>query len=149
MEQCLEGQTGQPFTMMVELGKIREFARATKSANPAYLSDPDPVSPATFLASSMFWQGPEHSPYAPRDWARVLHGEQEFVFPGPPPRAGTVLTGQARIDRVYEKEGRRGGTMTFTEVIVEYRDDSGTTVALSRGTLIETRQAPSGEGGAS
>ncbi len=31
------GATDQPFEMLVERGKIREFARATKSQNPAYL----------------------------------------------------------------------------------------------------------------
>jgi hypothetical protein len=41
--------------MEVELGKIREFARATKSSNPDYLAADRPVSPATFLATSALW----------------------------------------------------------------------------------------------
>jgi hypothetical protein len=53
-----------------------------------------------------------------------------------------VLTAESRIDRIFEKEGKRGGTMTFVEVVTEYRDDSGAVVAASRSTVIETSQAP-------
>ena len=141
----LEGRTGEPFTMVVELGKIREFARATKSGHPAYTGGPadTPVSPVTFLAAAAFWMTPESSPWSgvERNWERILHGEQEFLFHGEPPRAGTVLTGVARIARVYEKEGKRGGRMVFTEAVTEFRDAGGRLVAESRSTLIETARA--------
>ena len=145
MDKSIEGNRGQPFRVVVEEGKVREFARAVKSSNPAYVaSGPQATSPATFLASSAFWQGPESSPWGgvKLNWQRILHGEQEFVFPGPPPAAGTELTAEARIDRVFEKEGKRGGTMTFAEVVTEYRDSSGAVVAESRSTVIETAKAP-------
>jgi len=145
MDTSIEGRRGKPFRMVVEEGKVREFARAVRSSNPAFVGDgPQATSPATFLASSSFWQGRESSPWgdAPLNWERILHGEQEFVFPGPPPAAGTELTAEARIDRVYEKEGRRGGAMTFVELVTEYRDASGAVVAESRSTIIETSQAP-------
>ncbi|MGH9039138.1 MAG: FAS1-like dehydratase domain-containing protein [Acidimicrobiia bacterium] len=149
MDKSLEGGAGKPYRVVVEEGKVREFARATGSSNPAYLGEPPATSPVTFLASSAFWQGPEHSPWGGTtiNWERILHGEQEFTFPGAPPAPGTVLTAQARIDRVYEKEGKRGGTMTFVEVVTDYRDESGTVVAASRSTIIETSQAPPAGGG--
>jgi hypothetical protein len=136
--------------MVVERGKIREFARATKSSNPEYLEGERPLSPVTFLAASAFWQDEANSPWGggPRNFERLLHGEQEFVFFGEPPRAGAVLTGVSRIDRVYEKEGRRGGVMEFTETVTEFRDPTGKLVAESRSTAIITGQAPI-EGGAS
>ena len=56
--------------------------------------------------------------------------------------AGTELTAESRIDRIYEKEGKRGGTMTFVELVTEYRDGSGAVVAEARSTIIETSQAP-------
>ncbi len=147
MDPSLEGRTAAPFTMVVELGKISEFARATKSTNPDYAGGPGdhPVSPGTFLASAGFWQGPEHSPLAgvELNWHRILHGEQEFTFHGPPPRAGDVLTGVSRIDRVYEKAGKRGGAMNFAETVTEFRNAAGELVAESRGTMIETSQAAS------
>ncbi len=145
MDTSLAGRTGKPFTMTVEAGKIREFARATKSQNPAYDGGPQgqPVSPATFLMSAQFWQSGENSPLSGVDlnWERILHGEQEFVFHGAPPRAGDVLTGQARIDKVFEKAGKRGGTMIFTEQVTEFRDPSGRLVAELRSTMIETSKA--------
>ena len=141
MDASLEGRTGQPFTMAVELGKIREFVRATKSKNPAYDGEVGDavLTPATFLMTSAFWQRPEHSPLSgvKLNWHRILHGEQEFVFHGPPPRAGDVLIGVARIDKVYEKPGKRGGSMTFLEQVIEYRDGDGQLVAETRSTLIE------------
>ncbi len=145
MDASIEGRRGTPFRLVVEEGKVREFTRAVKSTNPAYVGEgPQATSPATFLASSSFWQGREHSPWGDTalNWERILHGEQEFVFPGPPPAAGTELTAEARIDRVYEKEGKRGGAMTFVELVTEYRDASGAVVAESRSTIIETSQAP-------
>src|SRR2546421_4852780 len=146
MDKSAEGNSGKAFRVVVEEGKVREFARAVKSANPAYVAEgqPQATSPVTFLASSAFWAGPEHSPWTgvELNWHRVLHGEQEFVFPGAPPAAGTVLTAQSRIDRVYEKEGKRGGTMVFAEAVTEYRDETGRVVAESRSTLIETAKAP-------
>src|ERR1700761_330969 len=72
--------TGEPFTIPVELGKIREFARATKSRNPAY-DGPDALTPATFLMTAVFWSAPGSDPAMAlaRDRSRVLHGEQEFT----------------------------------------------------------------------
>jgi hypothetical protein len=145
MDKSIEGNRGKPFRVMIEEGKVREFARAVKSSNPAYVAGgPQSTSPVTFLASSTFWQSPENSPWGDTklNWERILHGEQEFVFPGPPPAAGTELEAVARIDRVFEKEGKRGGTMTFVEAVTEYRDASGAVVAESRSTIIETSQAP-------
>jgi hypothetical protein len=145
MDTSLEGRRGAPYRVVVEEGKVREFARAVKSSNPAYVAaGPQATSPVTFLASSAFWQQHENSPWGDTrlNWERILHGEQEFVFPGPPPAAGTELTAEARIDRVYEKEGKRGGTMTFVELVTEYRDGSGAVVAEARSTIIETSQAP-------
>jgi len=151
VDPTLEGRTGDPFTMVVEHGKVREFARATKSRNLDYdgaIGDPL-LTPPTFLVTSAFWQGPSSSPMAgvTRDLGRVLHGEQEFVFHGPPPRVGDVLTGSARIDKVYEKEGRRGGLMSFIETVTEYRDADGRLVAESRSTSLETsKRATDGPG---
>ena len=126
------------FELRVELGKVREFARATKSANPAYLEGEDPVSPATFLMTSAFWRDEAILPWMEADEhpERILHGEQEFVFHRSPPRAGAVLVGTSRVDRQYHKEGRRAGPMTVTEVVTEFRDAGGVLVAESRSTLL-------------
>jgi hypothetical protein len=132
------------FEMVVERGKIREFARATGSTNPAYLEDEQPPVPPTFLASAAHWQpAGVPKPYEALgfDLARVLHGEQEFRFHGPPVRAGARLTVEIRIESVTEKAGRRGGTMRFARVATDFVDESGRLVAQAFATTIET-EAP-------
>jgi hypothetical protein len=138
------GRAGAQFRMVVEEGKIREFAKAIKSANPAYLNDPVPYSPATFLASATFWQDAASSPWGdgrpPHE--RLLHGEQTFIFHGEPPRAGDVLICQARLGEPYVKAGRRGGELTFTEMTTEFRTQGGDLVAEAIATLIVTSRPP-------
>jgi len=132
--------------MVVEEGKVREFARATKSNHPDHVREVDPVSPVAFLMSSAFWQGPEADVWGgvERDFSRILHGEQEFTFQGPPPRAGTELAGVSRIVDVSEKHGTRGGLMTFTKVVTEFRDLCGELVAEVTKTTILTSRTPKG-----
>jgi hypothetical protein len=132
------------FRVVVEEGKIREFAKAVKSANPAYFSGPAPWSPATFLMTAAFWQDAASSPWGdhPPARERLLHGEQTFIFHGEPPRAGDVLVGRVRLGEPYVKPGRRGGELTFTEVITEFRSETGDLVAETISTLIVTSKAP-------
>jgi N-terminal half of MaoC dehydratase len=137
------GITDEPVTMPIERGKIREFARSCMSDDPAYVDDPAPVVPPTFLTTMSFWMSAATSPLARvgLDLRRLLHGGQEYVFHGPPPRAGTELTIQTRVDAIYEKEGKRGGTMTFVDTVTEFRAADGTLVAEARSTAIETGKA--------
>ena len=135
------GRQGPKFDMVVERGKVREFARATGSDNAEYLDDPEAVSPPTFLATVAFWQPPEAGDLYRQldiDLRRLLHGEQEFVFLREPPRAGTVLHAQTVVEEIYEKEGKRGGVMTFVVMRTDFTDDDGAVVAQSRSTAIET-----------
>jgi hypothetical protein len=136
------------FPMPLERGKIREFAIATGSDSPAYLDDPAPPIPLTFLRTSAFWRTPDAaSPLAGAgvqlDLRRILHGEQEYEFPAGPPRAGTELTVRSSLESITEKEGKRGGTMTLIVTVEEFTDAGGTVVARSRSTLIQTGKAPS------
>jgi hypothetical protein len=134
------GRTGEPFEFPLERGKVREFARATKSSNPSYLDDPAPVVPPTFLTTMTFWTTPASDTWSAvkMDQSRGLHAEQEYVFHGPPPRAGTVLTAQSRIESITSKPGRRGGELTFVVQVTEFRDESGRLVAEARLTGVET-----------
>ncbi|WP_432993651.1 FAS1-like dehydratase domain-containing protein [Dactylosporangium sp. CA-233914] len=139
VDDSAAGRVGEPFTLDVERGKIREFARATRSANPSYLDAEDPVVPPTFLTTAFFWQ---HGPADPWQAVRMdqhkgLHAEQEFVFHGPPPRAGTRLTGVSRIESVTRKEGR-SGPLAFAVMVTEFRDETGRLVATARLTGVET-----------
>src|SRR5690606_25589971 len=81
------GRSGlMAFEVPIERGKIREFARATGSANPAY-DGPDAVIPPTFLTTAgNFWATPADLPTGELGFelARVLHGEEEYEFFGAP-----------------------------------------------------------------
>lgn len=140
VDQSAIGVTDDPFTMVVERGKIREFARATMSADPAYLDDPGAVIPPTFLTTTTFWTPPGQSVFSKvkMDLRRLLHGGQEYTFHGPPPAVGATLSVQTRVAEIFEKEGKRGGSMTFVVTVTEYRDEAGTLVAEARSTAIET-----------
>jgi len=134
--------TGQPYTIEVDRGKIREFARATKARDESYVADEQPVAPPTFLTSAAFWAAPGSAALDATqiNWARILHGEQEYVFHRKPPRAGQTLIAQQRVEDQYEKQGRRGGTMRFFVIVTEFRTPDGELVAEGRSTVIETGQ---------
>ena len=77
---------------------------------------------------------------------RGMHAEQEYVFHGPPPPAGTKLVCTSRIESITEKQGKRGGTLTFAVMVTELRDAaSGRLVAEARMTGVETEHAPEGQ----
>ncbi len=61
----------------------------------------------------------------------ALHAEQHFEYHRTL-RAGDVLTATAHDGRTWQKEGRRGGTMHFTEFVTEYHDAGGELVLTSR-----------------
>ncbi|WP_261570722.1 MaoC family dehydratase N-terminal domain-containing protein [Frankia gtarii] len=133
-------EAGTAWEFPIERGKIREFALAMQSEAPEY-QHPDAVVPPTFLINANRW-APEGArvPHG-FDRRRLLHGEQEYIFHGPPPRAGQTLYAAERLAERYEKPGRRGGTMKFAVIVTEFRDEAGTLVAEGRATYIETAKA--------
>jgi len=141
------GKTGAPVTMHVERGKIREFAHAIKDDDPLYHDEAyaareagGVMPPVTFLQTVQHWDSVGSSrPRLPFDLKRVLHGEQEYEFLKPI-HAGDVLTAVSRIVDVYEKPGKRGGSMNFAVTETEYKNQRGELVARARATTIETGQ---------
>jgi acyl dehydratase len=141
----MSGRSGVPFRVVVEEGKVHEFARATKSTSVEHLRADDPIAPVTFLASAALWMLPENSAWfgVTRDAARRLHGEQEFVFHGPVPQARLELTARHSIGPVTAKQGRRGGTMTFTEMLTSFWTESEDRPLVEAKALsIETSRPP-------
>ena len=143
------GAKGEPFEMVIERGKVREFARAVCSSHPSYVRAERATIPPTFLTTMFFWErevaGSNPWDKVKLDQERGMHAEQEYVFHGPPPCAGMRLMCQSRIEDVYEKEGRRGGKLGFAVMVTEFRDESGRLVAEARMTGVETSRPPEGE----
>jgi hypothetical protein len=131
------GTVGTPYEYPVERGKIREFAIAAQSEAPEYFG-PGAVIPPTFLTTASRWAPEGARVRVGFEQSRTLHGDQEYVFHGPLPRAGAMLYATERLAGRYEKAGRRGGTMRFAVIVTDFRDASGALVAESRATVIET-----------
>ena len=123
--------------MDVERGKVLEFARATHAPGDPYLLDERPPIPPTFLTTARFWESDSPWPRAGLDPRRVLHAEQEYIFHGPPPHAGTRLHCESRIEKVFVKEGRTG-PLKFAVMVTEFRDKTGELVAEARMTGVQT-----------
>ncbi|MDQ4143003.1 MAG: MaoC family dehydratase N-terminal domain-containing protein [Actinomycetota bacterium] len=140
------------FDLPVTEEKVKEFAIAVGENNPVFY-DPDaaresgfpgPVAPPTFTVTQIF-----HVPREEReqrlganlDYARVLHGEQEFSIKRLP-LAGEVLKGTMRISKDFEKEGKRGGSMRFVTYESKFTDAEGDEVLTAYYTLIQTAKDP-------
>lgn len=139
------GRTGAPFRVPIERGKVLEFARAVRASDQV---EDNRVVTGTFLTTAgFFWQPAESNPLQPGDLdsQRVLHGEQEFVYHGPPPSSPATLIAQTSIGSVRTREGSRGGTMRLIDIVTEYRDETGALVAESRSTAVETARPPAAE----
>jgi hypothetical protein len=145
IDRSLIGQWGPEGRMPVESGKIAEFAKAVKDDNPAYGRGEAPPAPPTFLMTISHWLGSlgETRQGIKLDFRRLLHGEQEFEYVRPI-RAGDVLRFRSRTKDVFQKEGKRGGTMTFIVGETEFRNQRDEVVAYMRNTAIETADAVKG-----
>ena len=149
----LQDRIGETHTTIdgftIEAGKIAEFARAVLDDNPAHY-DLDAArtqgfnavpAPLTFTRIGTF---PRYRTERQLDLGfqpeYVLHGEQSYEYERPL-LVGDVLTGEARLADVYEREGSRGGAMRFAEVETVYRDHCGERVLAERSIVIRTERA--------
>lgn len=122
--------------MPIERGKIREYAVATKNDCAEFMLDPRSHIPPTFLATVVFWDSVNdmiHTPEAlvacdqagvKADVTALLSLEQEYIFYGPPPRAGDVLYTSARFDNAELKVSSRN-RMVLLHFAMEFRDGAG------------------------
>jgi len=145
IDRSLIGVWGAEGKMRVEFGKIREFAKAVKDNNRVFFDEGKALAPPTFLMTIAHWIGSlgETRSAVKLDYRRLLHGEQEFEYLRPI-RAGDVLTFRSRTKDVFQKEGKRGGTMTFVLGETEFKNQRGEVVAYMRNTAIETADAVKG-----
>lgn len=66
----------------------------------------------------------------------VVHGEQSYEYKRPI-YVGDVLTGETTLLEVSQKEGQRGGLMTFATLETQFFDGDGEHVQTAQNTRIE------------
>lgn len=149
----------------VERGHVMMFARAIGDYNPRYFDEEGAIAPPTFVIADMHfdpdarlrphpdrvWHGSGREPTSsgpPQEGGGtsgsegpVLHAEQTFEIRRPV-RVGEVLTKTSRPGETWEREGRRGGKLRFTEVLHEYRDEAGELVVTARQVGVRTQRNP-------
>ncbi len=153
----LEGMIGDSRVTVegfrIEAGKVEEFARAITDPNPVFRDETvarergfnDIPAPPTYPRVSRF---PRYRPDDLEGYGfdlgfqpeYVLHGEQAYEYERPL-QVGDVLTGTTTLVEVFQRDGGRGGTMTFAVYETAYRDESGDLVLTDRATAIETSGA--------
>lgn len=147
----------------VDLSAIMLFARSLGDIRPEY-SDPDSaeakaiggvVTPPTFVQSSAHWDPnyyldltrPRKGP-APAHRGdgggggvgRGLHAEQHYEYHHPIHEGDTLSVSQ-RSGEKWEKQGRRGGKLLFSESITEYRNQDGVLCVTARSVGVQTERA--------
>lgn len=151
----------------VEWSHILMFARSIGDENPVYADPERAVAPPTFVqASAQFDEEYFLRPKPGRPWmgsgkestslpppepsaggtgggggGSGLHAEQHYEYHRPL-RPGAVLTGTPSPGKSWEKEGRRGGKLRFSENVIEYRDQAGELVVTARSVGVATERVP-------
>jgi len=89
--------------------------------------------PPTFVTAAEFTVFPHviGDPNLGLDFARVVHGSQEYVYERPLREGETVMV-RARIDSIRTK-----GDTGFLTVVMELRDDEGRLVCTARSQMVE------------
>ena len=158
----------------IEAGHIMMFARSVGDENKIYYdqdyangSEPGAIiAPPTFVqASAQFDPDYFLRPKIGQEWfgsakgptgitqressggggGGGLHAEQHYEYHRQL-KAGDVLTATSKPGKTWEKEGRRGGKLTFSESVTEYRDESGELVVTATSVGVRTeRPATSGD----
>ncbi|MAG21098.1 MAG: MaoC family dehydratase N-terminal domain-containing protein [Candidatus Marinimicrobia bacterium] len=146
MNRELIGKEYSTVEYEVSREKIKEYAKATLSANPFYF-DPEfagkskhgtVVAPPTFAA--VYSAAVMKVIFEDRDLGmevpRIVHGEQKFVF-GEVVRAGDLVTTGVKIENIFQKTNRAGVTNEFLIIKTTSLNQDEQMVCEGTCTLIE------------
>ncbi|MGO9559249.1 MAG: MaoC family dehydratase N-terminal domain-containing protein [Acidimicrobiales bacterium] len=70
-----------------------------------------------------------------------LHAEQRYEYHRAL-RVGDVLSARTLPGKTWQKEGRRGGALVFSEMVTEYRDEAGELVVTATSVGVRTEKVP-------
>ena len=153
----------------VESGHVMMFARSIGETNKIYYDEDYArstdqgaiIAPPTFVQSSAQFD-PDYflRPKVGEEWfgsakgptgitkkkkggsgggGGGLHAEQHYVYHRQL-QVGDVLTAENKPGKSWEKEGRRGGKLMFSETVTEYRDQKGELVITATGVGVRTER---------
>ena len=125
MNVALEGKTYTPVHFEVREDHVRRFAEV--------VGDDGSSVPPTFVTAPEIEAGLDQvvaDPELGLDFARVVHGEQEFEW-SRPVRVGDVLEVRSTIESIRVKGGHE-----FLTLRTEMRDEAGALIVLARSLLI-------------
>ena len=129
------GRKLEPYTVDVEKGRLRFFAKAIGETNPVYTDDAGRMPiPPTYLFSL------ENEMPEPFGWLtsmgvkfdNLLHGEQSFKYHAMV-YAGDRVTFEPRIADIYDK---KNGALEFVVKETVVKNASGAVVAELRSVLV-------------
>jgi acyl dehydratase len=153
----------------VEASHIMMFARSVGDDNPVYFDAEYAaeaevggiIAPPTFVqASAQFDPDYGLRPKVGEPWlgsgaeatgvvrenetgsgqaAGGLHAEQHYEYHRHP-RPGDILTATTIVGERWEKQSKRAGKLSFTETVIEYRDQNGELVVTARGVGVKTEK---------
>ena len=149
VDKSMIGTKLDEFEFPVERGKIKEFARAVLNPHPAYLDREaaremgfdDVPAPVTYAGTFSHHVTSDDAVMdgmkkLGMDPALSVHGEVEFIHYRPV-CAGETLHCELVIGNIYEKEGKRGGSMTFVEMDANFTDAQGNPAMKVRNVFIQ------------
>jgi hypothetical protein len=152
------------FEFPVDRTQVMLFARSLLDIRPEFSDPDDPatkavggiVIPPTFVQCSAHWQPdygldltrPRKGSPAPRQGGgggggglgRGLHAEQRYEYHNPV-HVGDTLTVTTRPGNRWEREGRRGGKLQFSESVTEYRNQDGVLCVTATSVGVQTEKA--------
>jgi acyl dehydratase len=136
------GYESEPFTVEIETGRLKFFAKAIGETDPVYSDEaaakaaghPHLPVPPTFLFCMQFEQPNPYGLYKTMGIRieQVLHGEQHFTY-HKPAYAGDRLTYQMKIRDTYSK---KGGELGFVVRDTTVKNAKGELVAVLSGTTV-------------
>jgi N-terminal half of MaoC dehydratase len=123
------------------------FVQASAQFDPEYPLRPQPGTRWWGSAGTPRVSGgpPNEQASAAGGGGSVLHAEQRFEF-ARPVRVGDVLTTKQRAGRAWDKQGRKGGRLVFSESITEYYDTAGELVVTATAVAVQADKVPTGAG---
>ena len=68
-----------------------------------------------------------------------LHAEQHYIYHRQV-KVGDVLVATTKPGKSWEKQGRRGGKLMFSETVTEYHDQNGELVVTATGVGVRTER---------